>query len=92
MIVSQDAVVGGDARASPVSIMHRLSSSLRAELSGPCSASRALLGLRGVVTALSAVERVDLAAGDVGEPGMLPAVLPCFALSRSTCSNTSATA
>lgn len=84
-------------------IMQRLSRSLRAALSGPCSASRAVPELRGVLAMLLARNRGDLAStagellasleGDSGEAGMLPDMLlrrcaPCM----STCSNTRATA
>ena len=84
----------------PVIIMHRLSSSLRAALSGPCSARRVLAGLRGVLLTLLTRDRGDLASvgvrasleGDSGEAGVLPATLLRLPPLMSTCSNTRATA
>lgn len=81
-------------------IMHRLSRSFRAALSGPCSASRVLAGLRGVLLTLWARDRGDLASvgvreslvGDKGEAGVLPEMLLRLPPSMSTCSNTRATA
>jgi hypothetical protein len=84
---------------APVIIMHRLSSSFRAALSGPCSARR-VLTLRGVLLTLLARDSGDLAsvgvraslAGDIGEAGVLPEMLVRLPPEMSTCSNTRATA
>ena len=95
-----DMQVGLGRGGAPVIIMQRLSSSFRAALSGPCSASRVLAGLWGPLAVLLARDRGDLPSmelrcsllGVFGDAGVLPAMLPRLAPSMSTCSNTNATA